>query len=45
MQKEGEENWSGDTLRANIPHKTHIKTDGQVFRVGEFTYSAFKTQR
>ena len=24
VKKEREENWSGDTLRANIPHKTHI---------------------
>ena len=44
MQKEREENWFGDTIRAKIPHKTHIKTDGQVFRVGEFTYNALTTQ-
>ena len=24
VKREREENWSHDTLRANIPHKTHI---------------------
>ena len=42
--KEREENWSSGTCRDNILYKTHIDTDDQVFRVGEFTCNALERQ-
>ena len=42
--KEREENWSSGIRRANILHKIHIKTDDQVFRVGEFTCNTLAKQ-
>ena len=42
--KQREDNWSSGTRRVNILHKTHIETDDQVFRVGEFTYNTLAKQ-
>ena len=43
-EREREEKWPSDIFKANIPWDTHIQTDVQVFRVGEFTCNALTTQ-